>query len=401
MSKRAARRWLASAVMAAAGVPLASGSAVALSPVSAGGPRVKLTAPAPAEVVVGRLAIAATVETDGVEPVLFVEFEVDGRVLFADASPPYELVWYPRVAAAHRIVARAFDAAGRVGEDQVVTAAPPRRETAAFGSRVDRVEVFVRLEGRSPPGTQLALDDFTVLEDGVPQEVLEVERSAELPVAIGFMVDSSGSMIERMQVALEGAGTFIDGLVRSEQDKAFVMSFADMPSLLQQFTNDVVRLSTSLRLISGGRTTRLYDSIISAAAEFDGQGGRRALVLLTDGHDARSDARLDDAVRAALRSDVAIYPVAVNLGSRFFHERWVLRRLADGTGGSLHDLRGLDDPRPVYESIASDLRAQYRISYRPAVSGGDGGWREIEVQLRDGVRFRGTRVRSRPGYFAE
>lgn len=364
-------------------------------------PRVRLTAPIAGDVVVGRLEIAAAVESDGIEPVLFVEFEVDGRILFADATAPYELIWYPRDVAAHEVVARAFDTAGRVGEDRLHTGQPPTLDSVAFGSRVDHVEIFVRLEGRPLPGEGPGAADFTVFEDGVPQTVLGVERSIDLPVAVGLIVDSSGSMAERMGFALESAGSFIDGLVRREQDKAFVMAFADLPSLLQEFTNDVGRLATSLDLISGGRGTRLFDSILAAAAEFEGQGGRRAMVVLTDGHDARSDARLADAVRSALRADVAIYPVAVGLGGQYFRERWVLQRLAEGTGGRLHDLRAMDDPQRIYESIAADLRGQYRISYRPELAGGDGEWRTIEVRLKEPGRFRNAKVRARPGYFAE
>lgn len=365
------------------------------------GPRVRLTSPSADDLIAGRAEISASVETDGSEPVIFVEFEVDGRILFADAIAPYELVWYPRDVAPHEIVARAFDAAGRVAEDRLRTATPPPVDEVVFGARVDQVQVFVRLEGRSPAAGALGAGDFAVLEDGVQQQVLGVERSADLPVAIGLMVDSSGSMVERLGLALESAVSFIDGLVRREQDKAFVMTFADLPSLLQQFTNDVDRLATSLDLISGGRGTRLFDSIVAAAGEFEGQGGRRAMVVLTDGQDARSDARLDDAVRAALHADVAIYPVAVGLGSQYFRERRVLQRLAEGTGGRLYDLRALDDPQRIYESIAADLRAQYRISYRPVAAGGNGEWRSIEVRLADGDRYPHARVRSRPGYFAQ
>jgi len=240
-----------------------------------------------------------------------------------------------------------------------------------------------------------------ILEDELPQRVVAVERVGELPLAVGFMVDASGSMVARLGVALDSAASFIDGMVQQPQDKAFVMAFADLPSMLQTFTNDVDRLVDSLELISNGRYTRLYDSLVAAVAQFRGHAGRRALVLLTDGHDARSDARLDDAIRAAQRADVAIYPVAVDLSNRYFHERWVLERLARSTGGRVSDLRRLDRPSRIYEGIAEDLRAQYRITYRPVRAGGSGEWRAIEVLLAEAERFRSTRIRARPGYFAE
>lgn len=361
---------------------------------------VRLLAPSEGELLGGRVEIRAEVDADRPEEVLFVEFEIDGRLVFSDSRAPYELIWNARDVAGYRIVARAFDPTGQVAEDEVRTAEPPATVAeASFHSRVDRVEVYVRVEGRNA-GARLDADDFRVYEDEAEQEILEVERSRDLPLALGFMVDCSGSMVERLGFALETAGAFIDGLMSRDQDKAFVMAFADLPAVLQEFTNDVGRLEGSLELITRGRYTKLYDSIVAATRYFPGHEGRRALVLLTDGHDAGSDADLDAAVRAAQEADVALYPVAVDLSSRFFFERWVLERLARATGGRLTDLRTLDDPTEIYETIAEDLRTQYRITYEPSDPGGDGTWRPIEVRLASDQMGRDTRVRARPGYFA-
>jgi VWFA-related protein len=362
---------------------------------------VAIRSPIDDELVAGRVEMRAEVEGDGADEILFVEFEVDGRILFADASPPYELIWHAGEPSAHDIVARAYTPAGRIVEDRVSTRPALALAGETFATRVERVTVFVRLEGRDAPHAELRPEDFVVLEDERPQPVLSVERVEELPLAVGFMVDASGSMVARLGLALDSAASFIDGMVQLPQDKAFVMSFADLPSMLQAFTNDVDRLAGSLELISRGRYTKLFDSLVAATDQFEGHAGRRALVLLTDGHDAGSDARLDDAVRAAQQADVAIYPVAVNLGSQYFHERWVLERLARSTGGRVSDLHRLDDPTRIYAGIAADLRAQYRIAYRPVRAGGSGEWREIQVRLADAERYRRTRIRTRPGYFAE
>ena len=388
----------ASALMLLAGL-----LSVASPPVAAqeAGGGLRILSPEPDAMVGGRVEIRAEVEDGAAESILFVEFEVDGRILFADASAPYELIWYAGNPSAHEIVVRAFTPTGKVIEDRVRTLAPPRVAGDAFVSRVDRVTVFARLEGRNAPQRVLGPADFVILEDDTLQQVLAVERVQELPLAVGFMVDASGSMVARLGVALDSAAGFIDGMVKQPQDKAFVMAFADLPSMLQTFTNDVGRLVGSLELISNGRYTRLFDSLVAAVEQFEGHAGRRALVLLTDGHDAGSEARLDDAIRAAQRADVAIYPVAVDLSNRYFHERWILERLARATGGRVSNLRRLDDPSRIYEGIAEDLRSQYRISYRPVRAGGSGEWRAIEVLLAHAERFGRTRVRARPGYFAE
>ena len=361
--------------------------------------RVELTAPVQDDVLSGRIEMRARVHADRPADVLFVEFEVDGRVLFADADPPYELIWNTRDAAAHSIVARAYGPAGAVVEHAVETR-PPSFVAGVTGdvfrSRVDQVEIYVHVDGRDV----LEPADFSVLEAGVTQPISAIDLSADLPVAVGFMLDSSGSMVGQLGYAIDTAGTFIDGIVQREQDKAFVMSFADLPSVLQQFTNDTDRLVTSLDLISRGKYTRLYDSIVAAARQFEGHEGRRALVMLSDGRDSDSTARLVEAIVAAQRHDVAIYPVAVGLSGRYFRERRVLQRLADETGGEVFHLSTRDDPSKVYEQIARDLREQYRITYTPLNPSGDGEWREVEIRLADPQRNRQRKLRTRPGYWA-
>ncbi len=357
--------------------------------------RVELTAPVQHDVLSGRVEMRAKVYADRPGEVLFVEFEVDGRVLFADAAAPYELIWNTRGAAAHSIVARAFGPAGRVVEHAVETDPPPHA-AEVFRSRVDQVEIYVHVEGRGV----LEQADFSVLEAGVTQPISAIDLSAELPVAVGFMLDSSGSMVGQLGHAIDTAGAFIDGIMQREQDKAFVMSFADLPAVLQQFTNDTDRLVTSLDLINRGKYTRLYDSIVAAARQFQGHEGRRALVMLSDGRDSDSDVRLAEAIVAAQRHDVAIYPVAVGLSGRYFRERRVLQRLAEETGGEVFFLSTRDDPSRVYERIARDLREQYRITYTPLNPSGDGEWREIEIRLADPQRNRQRKLRTRPGYWA-
>ena len=402
MSKRArccyrVRAALAVLILAAAGLPLSAQHNQA--PVRALRDfRVELTAPVRQDVVSGRVELSAKVYADRPDEVLFVEFEVDGRVLFADAQAPYELIWNTREAASHSIVVRAFGPAGTVVEHAVQTAPPPFPGAAAeiFRSRVDQVEIYVHVEGRD----DLEPADFRVLEAGIAQPISTLDLSADLPVAVGFMLDSSGSMVHQLGYAIDTAGTFIDRIMRREQDKAFVMSFADLPSVLQQFTNDTARLVAALDLISPGRYTRLYDSIVAAAQQFEGHEGRRALVMLSDGRDSNSDARLAEAIVAAQRHDVAIYPVAVGLSGRHFRERRVMQRLAEETGGQVFYLSTRDDPRRVYEQIARDLREQYRITYTPLKPSGDGEWRAIEIRFVDPQRHKQSKLRTRPGYWA-
>lgn len=360
---------------------------------------IRITAPTTGDEIAGRVRVRAEVAADRPSAVQAVDFFIDGRLMFSDADAPYELLWNSGRPAQHVIEVRAYGPGRQVASDSLATGLAAPSPAGGYVARVERVELHVRVEGEEPPAGPLDSGMFRVLEDGVAQPVVAVERVADLPLAIGILVDHSGSMMERLDTALDAAGSFIEGLLTGPQDKAFVLGFADIPIVFQEFTNDTERLAQAIELIDTGRNTALYDAIAAAAEHFEGSGGRRAVILLTDGADEGSEHRFREALEAAQRADVALYPVAVELSPRFAREHWILSVLAQETGGRRFSIGRRSDPRKIYEAIADDLRAQYRVSYAPLIPGGEGEWREIEVKLAAGTD-ENAKVRTRPGYFA-
>ena len=73
-----------------------------------------------------------------------------------------------------------------------------------------------------------------------------------------------------------------------------------------------------------------------------------------------------------------------------------MRSLAERAGGRVYPVSALTDLRAVYKQVATDLRAQYLISYYPGDQAHDGKWRTIKVE----TRATGATVRSRSGYWA-
>ncbi len=361
---------------------------------------VAIVAPTPTDDVAGRVRVRAEVAADRPAAVSAVDFFIDGRLMFSDAEAPYELLWNAGRPAEHRIEVRAYGP----GRQMVTDALETRFDAGAsllggFSARVERVELHALIENEDELDVPFDTTMFEVLENDVLQSVVAVERVADLPLAVGLLIDHSGSMLAQLDTALDAAGAFVDGLLIHPDDKAFVLGFADVPIVFQEFTNDTDRLAGSISLIEDGRHTALYDAIVSASRRFAGIDGRRAVVLLTDGADEGSDHDFRDAIEAAQRADVALYPVAVDLSPRHARQRWILQRLARETGGRSFSLGRRSDPTPIYEAIRDDLRAQYRISYAPLLAGGEGEWRDLEIRLHDRFGDK-VRVRSRPGYFA-
>ncbi len=361
---------------------------------------IEIISPTPDENVSGRVRVRAEVAADRPAAVWAVDFFIDGRLMFSDAKAPYELLWNSGRPAEHLIEVRAYGPGRQMVSDSLSIRLAAPSSLDGYAVRVERVELHVRVEGEQPPSGVLDTSMFEVLEDGVVQPVVAVERAADLPLAVGLLIDHSGSMLARLDTALDAAGAFVDGLLTHPNDKAFVLGFADIPIVFQEFTNDTDRLAESIELIESGRYTALYDAIVAAAARYEGVDGRRAVILLTDGADQGSDHGFGEAITAAQRADVALYPVAVDLSPRYWRQRWVLHQLAERTGGRLFSLGRQSDPTKIYEAIAADLRAQYRISYVPVIPGGGGEWRALEVRRRGDDRNE-ARVRSRPGYFAQ
>ncbi len=363
---------------------------------------VRIVSPTVSDEVVGRVNVKAEVVADEPSAVTAVDFFIDGRMLFSDAEAPYELLWNSGRPADHLIEVRAYGPGRQMVSDVLHTnlANVGSVATGGYSARVERVELHVRVEGRRNAAVETPAAAFEVFENGVQQPVVAVERVADLPLAVGLAIDHSGSMLEQLDNALDAAGAFVEGLLTHPNDKAFVLGFADVPVVFQEFTNDTVRLADAISLIDSGRYTALYDSIVAASRKFVGVDGRRAVVLLTDGADHGSEYDLREAIAAAQRADVALYPVAVELSPRFVRERWVLREMAEKTGGRLFSLGRRGDPAKIYQTIEEDLRSQYRISYTPLIPGGEGEWREVEVRVK-GERDGDLKVRSRPGYFAQ
>ena len=360
---------------------------------------VRIVSPNPDDEVAGRVSVRAEVVADRPSAVSAVDFLIDGRLMFSDAIAPYELLWNSGRPADHLIEVHAYGPGRQMVRDTLSTRlGNPGRGLGGFSARVERVELHVRIEGADGEPLNYGIDAFDVFENGVSQPVLGVDRVADLPLAVGLLIDHSRSMREQLEKALDAADSFVEALMTHPNDRAFILGFADVPVVFQEFTNDTRRLADAISLIDSGTYTALYDSIVAASRKFVGVDGRGAVVLLTDGSDHGSEHDLREAIAAAQRADVALYPIAVGPLPRYIMEHWVLRRLAAETGGRMFTLDRRGDPEKIYKAIEEDLRSQYRITYAPLVPGGSGEWRELDVRLKIGDDLK---VRTRPGYYAQ
>jgi VWFA-related protein len=283
---------------------------------------------------------------------------------------------------------------------------------------VDLVNVvFSVLNRRQKFVTDLGQEDFQVSEDNLAQKITNFSRETDLPLRIGLLIDTSNSIRDRLKFEQEAAVDFLHNVMRRRQDYAFLMTFDNEPSVIQDFSDDVGQLTEVIQKQRAGGATALYDAIWMAARHRlanpplpagSNPAIRRVLVVISDGEDTLpSEHSRSEAIEMAQRADVSIYTISTSTDwmsvtgtspqkYHFTDGDKVLQTLADDTGGRAFYPYRIDDLAQSFADIGTELRSQYSLAYVPTNRAPDGRFRTIKIQsARSGLN-----VRARKGYFA-
>lgn len=206
---------------------------------------------------------------------------------------------------------------------------------------------------------------FTVMEEGAPQTITSFRRQ-DVPVAMGIVVDNSGSMRDKR----DEVNRAVLNLIRASnpQDQIFVVNFSKMYYLDQDFTSDEHLLQTALRQVSSSGSTALYDAVVASGVHLQNnqQLEKRVLLVITDGEDNMSQETLQEAMRRLQQTNgPTVYAIGLTGGDMQGRGRDALQRLAQGTGGVAYFPDSLDQVGDITRTVAHDIRTQYTISYRP------------------------------------
>jgi Ca-activated chloride channel family protein len=246
----------------------------------------------------------------------------------------------------------------------------------------------------------LRVSDFKIYEDGkeVDPKLITSFSLQESPYASVVLLDSSGSMEERLSLARSAAIRFLDGL--RDEDVAAVYNFDSKVERVQEFSGgrDLAPMAFGIRARG---TTTLNDAIVEAAKVLaDRPEKRKAIVVLSDGMDTSSKASANKAVESALAVGAGIYAVDMSSldigGTSSRQSAMSLKSFAEKTGGRFVSTPGGPALRDAFSSIAEELSHQYTIAYRPENHARDGKWRALEVRsTKDDLV-----IRTRKGYRA-
>jgi VWFA-related protein len=291
----------------------------------------------------------------------------------------------------------------------------------------------------------LTKSDFVVEDDGQRRDIRYFSQQSELPLTLGMLVDTSGSMARMRNEVHDASTQFFKEVLQSKHDRAFVMDFDEQVRILEPFTSSRRRLDAALSHLTSyqwrwplrtsgeafspeGRTTALFDAVYAASeALMKNQPGRKALVVVSDGMDIRSEYTLADAVAAALGANTLVYAIYIydsamtsrtiplsppvlgndpqspgSFSKRTIAAREILSKGRDAlsricreTGGRLFEAADVDSMSGIYGQIQAELRSQYSLGFVQDNSALKPGFHKLRVSTVES----GFQVQARDGYF--
>jgi VWFA-related protein len=319
-----------------------------------------------------------------------------------------------------------------IGGATLLAQTPPKQQTKPEADAPPTIKVDVNIvnilasvsDKRGGLVANLEKQDFTVLEDGKPQEIRYFTKETDLPLTIGLLVDVSGSQRNLIDIERNAASQFFSQVLR-KKDEAFLISFGEESELLQDYTGSAKLLTEGLKQLrvssgvggigpgpvptaGGPRGTVLYDAVYLAANEkLKTEVGRKVIVVITDGVDQGSRVRIEKAVEAAQKSDAVIYCIdysdpsayggfgMINLGGGAGGS--AMHKMSDETGGRVYKVDRKHSLDQVFKELQDEMRSQYSIGYTPTNDKKDGTYRKLEIKLAN----KDLKAQARKGYYAQ
>ena len=323
----------------------------------------------------------------------------------------------------------------------------PEHSSPAIRSSVRLVEASCSAVGVDGTSVRdLAQTDFRLAADARPQEIATLDASTE-PAHIVLLLDASPSeyrSLENMKSAMRALASEL-----SSKDEAAVVAFAGHTHLLLPFSTDRALLEQAVDRVQLLRNaeeagSNIYGSLFLAARElFNGpqvRGGRKAIILLTDGQDTSLKLSWDpasmfppagganfltfeDVIRELAASGVEMFAISTENRPAAMTPQWLAARqgatliskdsrrleipaytiylaeLVRRAGGALYFLREIGALSDVYRRIASGLRTEYLLGFYPDEAASRAGWHQLQVQLVPKFASARTNLFCRPAYY--
>lgn len=292
--------------------------------------------------------------------------------------------------------------AGNAPNAMAPTTSNVDRRGFTFSTTVDEVAVFFTASSHGHFVSGLQVGNIKVLDAAKPPaQVVQFAPQSKLPLRLGLLIDTSGSLHERFAFEQSAAQKFLQEMM-NPSDAAFVLGFSNTPQVTQDFTADLEQLSAGIQKLKIEGGTALFDAISygcwKLAAYPDHERVANVLVVLTDGEDNSSHTSLRQVIRDAETTGVTVYTIStvVHDGLKTDADK-VLIKLAETSGGEALFPDGLMLGR-TFHKLHDIIRSRYMVAYRPADFVADGSYRTVRIIAEQNGEH--LRIRSREGYHA-
>jgi Ca-activated chloride channel family protein len=268
---------------------------------------------------------------------------------------------------------------------------------------VKLVNVFVTVtDEHGAPVADLKKENFTLREDGQPQNISVFDKESELPLSIVLDIDTSLSTRKDLPLELSSARRFAHAILRPI-DALSLYGFSEVVSEVVPFTSDLKAIDRGVDRVHPGSATALYDALYLGAEALERRKGRKVLVVITDGGDTVSRMDYKQAVRSAQEAEAIVYsiivvPIEASAGRDIGGEH-ALIQISEDTGGKYFYATSVPQLDDAFRKISDELRTQYLLAYYPSQRLSDSSFRRIEVKVDAGPAGAPFTVRHRTGYY--
>jgi Ca-activated chloride channel homolog len=292
----------------------------------------------------------------------------------------------------------------KVGDDQPIDLSG---EIVKIDTGMVQLDVTV-IDQTNTPVFDLDKENFTVLEDKIPQVIESVNRE-ETPISFGLVLDASGSMRSKLSSVTASVRDLLSEM--KPDDEGFVAQFQYRTELVQAFTTDKKKLDAALETLVPDGGTAMLDAVINTSEYVTKTGKlrRKALIVISDGVERNSLSRENEVMSAIKESEAQVYFIgfipdeesssALSVDSNL-KARALLTRLAEESGGRAFFPQDVKEMDAISAQISKDLRSQYTINYYPTNERKDGSYRSVRVSVKSKDN-RKLIARTRLGYTAK
>ncbi len=272
-------------------------------------------------------------------------------------------------------------------------AAPEGDLVFRAGGRI--VEVYATVtDSRGRYVDELQANQFSIMEQGQQKPVFAFEDHTA-GVSVALLFDTTGSMVDALPPLKTAAMQLVDNLRAT--DSVAVYSFSAAVNELQPFTSDKEAAKRAILKTRAQGVTALYDALVRVNHDLSARGGKKVIIVFTDGSDNSSMLMSNTAIERAKSRGIPIYTIAEGEALQRPQLMAELAKMSQSTGGAQFLIRKLSDIGTVFEKVSQDLLHGSLVAFQPA-AGDNHAWRKIDVVL---TGAKGLQVRAREGFYVE